>query len=357
MDLTKHLLTHFRFTCRLLRDFRWPFGIFWAVVLLGGWGLHLFYHKRPLDYAEACFQVFLLFFLQPNLEFPQEWYLRPLFFLIPIIGLGALANSLVRMGYLFFAKKRNLVEWQCMVASSYRNHVIIVGAGKVGYHIIRGLLALREQVVAVELKAESPILDDIHDLDVPVIVGNGRHAKTLEQAGARKARVIIAGTNDDLANLDAALTARDLNPNIEVVLRLFDDTLATKFASAFQMPAISVSEVSAPAFIAAATKHKVYHTFELGGHRLHVTDLTISPTGSLAGRTVGDIQTEHAVNIVMHRNAAGVHVNPAHHSVLDQYDTTLVIAPMERLVNLQQANQTAPAATSPRSEKNAQPGC
>src|SRR5262245_9642471 len=123
--------THLRFVLHLLWDFRFPLGVFWAVVLVGGAGLQPYHHKRPLDYPEACYQVFLLFFLQPNLDFPDEWFLRPFFFLVPIIGLGALADSLVRMGYVFFARKRNLPEWQRMIASSYQNHLVVVGAGKV----------------------------------------------------------------------------------------------------------------------------------------------------------------------------------------------------------------------------------
>jgi Trk K+ transport system NAD-binding subunit len=353
MRFVIQLCTHLRFGGYLLWEFRWPLGVFWTVVLAGGAMLHGFYHKQPLAYPEACYQVFLLFFLQPSLPFPEEWFLQPFFFLVPMLGVAALADSLVRMGYLVFARRRNLPEWQRMVASSYRNHIVVVGAGKVGYHIIRGLVAVHEPVVAVEIKTQSLVLDEVHDLGVPVITGNARHQKILEQASVRRARVIILATDDDLANLDAGLTARDLNPKIRVVLRLFDDTLATKFASNFQMPAISVSEVSAPAFIAAATGHKVYQTFELDGHHLHVTDLTISPTGSLAGQLVGQVQGERLVNIVMHRGPGGVLVNPPHDKVLAADDTVLVIAARERLAALEVANRLAPTARecSPHAER------
>ena len=69
---------------------------------------------------------------------------------------------------------------------------------------------------------------------------------------------MIVTTSDDLTNLDAAITARDLNATARIVIRLFDETLATKVAGAFAMPTISTSQVAAPAFIAAATGRKVY---------------------------------------------------------------------------------------------------
>src|SRR5437879_3437528 len=265
MKPPSRLLIHLRFLRYLLWEFRWSLGVFWGLVLLGGLGLHAFYGQKDLHYAEACFHVFTLAFLQPTLEFPTEWYLQPFFFVVPIIGLGAIADSLVRLGYLVFSRKSNLPEWQRMVASLYRRHIVVVGVGKVGYRILTGLAALREPVVAIELQTDSEFLDEARGLGVTVITGNGRHQKILEQAGVGQARAIILATDDDLANLDAALTAREINPKIHVVLRLFDDTLANRFASRFGMPAISTSQVAAPAFIAAATGHKAYHAFQLDG--------------------------------------------------------------------------------------------
>jgi Trk K+ transport system NAD-binding subunit len=358
MGIRTYLLIRLRFGRYLLWEFRWPLAVFWGMVLLGGLGLWKFYHTKEgesLGYAEACFDVFTLAFLQPTLPFPQEWYLQPFFFLAPMIGLGAVANSLVRLGYLVFAQKTNLPEWQRMTASLYRGHIIVVGVGKVGYRVTKELLALRELVVALELKTDSEFMDEIRALGVPVITGNGRHRKTLEQAGAANARAIIVATDDDLANLDSALTAREINPKIQVVVRLFDDTLATKFATRFDMPAISISEVAAPAFIAAATGRKVYHSFRLDSARLHLTDLTIAANSALAGRAVGEIQTEYAVNLVMHRASQGVEVNPAHDTLLAPGDTVLVIAPMERLVKLEAANHANGATAESRSSAQALP--
>src|SRR5262249_7214857 len=159
----------------------------------------------------------------------------------------------------------------------------------------------------------------------------------LEQAGVRKARAVIVSTSDDLTNLDAAMTARDLNADARIVIRLFDETLASKVAGAFAMPTISTSQVAAPAFIAAATGRKIYQGFQLAGQQVHLTDLTICPTGRLVGQTVGDIQSDKRINIVMHQSACSgeVHVNPDPHILLGPGDTILVIAPMEPLMTLE----------------------
>jgi len=249
------------------------------------------------------------------------------------------ADSVIRLAYLMFTQKQKLPEWQRMVASLYRNHVVVVGVGKVGYQVIKGLLELRESVVAVDQAGESLLIDDIRDLGVPIIQGNARYQKTLEQAGVAEARAVILATNDDLANLDSGLTARDINPHARIVLRLFDETLARKVEGAFAMPGISTAQVAAPAFIAAATGRKVYQEFQLSGQTVHLTDIVVSPGGGLIGRGVGDLQADKHVNVVMHQGPAGVNINPNGDVVLGPDDTILVIAPMDRLLALEEENR------------------
>jgi Trk K+ transport system NAD-binding subunit len=172
-------------------------------------------------------------------------------------------------------------------------------------------------------------------------------ATVLEQAGVKQARAVIITTSDDLTNLDVAITARDLNADARIVIRLFDETLAVKVAGAFAMPTISTSQVAAPAFIAAATGRKIYQGFQLAGQQVHFTDLSIRSTGRLVGRTVGDIQADKRINVVMQQGASGVHVNPDPHILLEAGDTILVIAPMDALLELEAMNQAeapAPAA-------------
>jgi Trk K+ transport system NAD-binding subunit len=334
------LLMYLRFSRHILWEFRWPLIVFWTLVIGGGGLLHWFYNHGQLPFVRACHAVFLMIFLESSLDFPDEWYLQPLFFLFPVFGLGAVADSVIRLAFLMFTKKQNLPEWNRMLASLCRNHFIVIGVGKVGYQVIKGLLEMRESVVAIEMASGAPLLGELFDKGVPVIQGNARMASVLEQAGVRQARAVIVSTSDYLTNLDAAVTARDLNPAAKIVIRLFDETLATKVAGAFAMPAISTSQVAAPAFIAAATGRKIYQGFQLAGQYVHLTDITICPTGRLVGRSVGEIQSDKRINIVMHQSSGGVHVNPDPHILLEPDDTILVIAPIESLSMLEGMNHS-----------------
>lgn len=344
-------LVHVRYARYLLYEFRWSLAVFWSLVIVGGAVVHRTYHadgERLYSYGEACYGVFLAIFVEAYLDFPDEWYLQLFFFILPIVGLGAVADSLVRLGFLVFARKGNLPEWHRMIAAVYRNHVIVVGLGTVGYQIAKELLNLRELVAVVERPGvESALIDEIADREVPIVRGDARAAKTLEAAGVKRARAVVLATQDDLANLDAGLTARDLNPNAKIVLRLFDESLAEKVQGSFALPAVSTAKVAAPAFVAAATGRKVYQEFHLAGRNVHMTDLTIHPAGALVGRTVGEIQADSQVNIVMHHGGGVTNVNPDHDVVFRPGDELLAIAPIDRLVDLEQRNRPLPAKAEP----------
>ena len=340
------LRAYLRYVLFLIGEFRVALGVFAATVFIGGVILHHFYHHEYVSLPKAFYSVFLMVFLESGLDFPDEWYLQPLFFIVPIIGLGAVADSVVRLAYLIFTRKRNLPEWQRMVASLYRNHIVVVGLGRVGFRVVTELVEMKEPVVVIDSGVGSSFLDQVLDLRVPVIQGNARLEKVLIDAGVAHARAVILATSDDLTNIDAGLTARDLNPKANIVLRLFDDSLARKISGAFAMPAISTASVSAPAFIAAATDRKVYQTFELSGKKVHMTDIVIHPEGKLIGKNVGTIQADTIVNIVMHQGAEGVNVNPGHSIVLAAGDTILVIAPLDRLIALEGENH--PSGKAPR---------
>src|SRR5438309_483211 len=100
------LLIHWRFLRYLLGEFRWPIVVLVTLVVGGGVVLRLCYRTEPVGLMKAMHSVFMLIFLNSELEFPDEWYLQPLFFIVPLLGLGALADSTLRLAYLIFTQKQ-----------------------------------------------------------------------------------------------------------------------------------------------------------------------------------------------------------------------------------------------------------
>ena len=331
---------YLRFVRYLLWEFRWPLGVFATVVLAGGTTLWLYYRHEPLNFARACHVVFLMIFLESSIDFPDEWYLQPLFFLFPIVGLGAVADSVIRLAFLMFSRKQNQPEWNRMLASLCRNHMVVVGVDRVGYQVIKELLELRETIVAIELASEALLLSELFDRGIPVIQGNARLSTVLEQAGVAAAKAVIVTTGDDLTNLDIALDRQGAQSRWPGSCFGCSTRRWPRGSSGpSRCPSISTSQVAAPAFIAAATGRKVYQGFQLAGQSVHLTDLIVCPSGRLVGKSVGELQADKRVNIVMYQGSSGVNVNPDQDIVLTAGDTILVIAPMEPLLKLEGMNR------------------
>jgi Trk K+ transport system NAD-binding subunit len=99
-----------------------------------------------------------------------------------------------------------------------RDHVVIVGLGRVGRQATVLLQQLDHALTGIELDG----LDD-HSLPLlSVIKGNGTEVAALAAAHIAGARAVLATTPDEWVNLEIALQVRRLNPDCELVIRTGD---------------------------------------------------------------------------------------------------------------------------------------
>lgn len=338
MPRRRTLYAWYRFVLFLLYEFRWATVVFWSLVLLGGWALQGHLGGTPMSFVRACHTVFCMIFFSMPADFPDEWYLQLLFFVVPVIGLGAVADSVVRLGYYVFTSKCKLPEWHRMNALSMRDHIVLCGVGKVGYRILEELLALKVDVVAIDQNSAEELVQEMIDRGVTILIGNARSRHVLQEANVAKARAVIVATDDDLANIDAALTAREINPGIRVVIRLFDDTLAQKVATAFRLPAISTAANAASAFVAAATDREIFQSFQMAGQKFNVAGLKLKPSSRLVGRPVVDVEREFEVKIVLACANGSCASQPAPEALLAEAMQLVVVAPVDAVAKLESAN-------------------
>ncbi len=86
--------------------------------------------------------------------------------------------------------------------------IIIVGGGKVGTYLARGLIKQQHEVVVVEKDArKAQLMTNLLERDVAV-VGDGCDPNVLLQAGVGRADVVVADTGDDEDNLVVVLIAQ-----------------------------------------------------------------------------------------------------------------------------------------------------
>ncbi len=282
--------------------------------------------------VESVYLMLSMIFLQANVDFPEPWYLEIFFFAMPVIGLALLGTGVANLGALLFNKSARGREWEASLASTFSNHVILVGLGKLGYRIVQQLLDFGQEVVAVELDPDKPFIPLARELGVPVLIADGRREDTLEAAGIDRAVSILCCTQDDLANLDIALDAQQRRPDIRVVLRMFDAELARKVERGFGIhTAFSTSGLAAPAFAAAATRAHIEYSFYVDGQLLHVAQVPIESGSPLVGQTVEEVERQYNLTVVMHRRPQERHLHPQSDEVLNAGDGIVVVASLEVL--------------------------
>jgi Trk K+ transport system NAD-binding subunit len=157
-------------------------------------------------------------------------------------------------------------------------HFVVCGLGNVGYRIVEELLQANERVVIIERSRDNPFISTCRRLGAAVIIGDAVVPEALRQARAGTSRAVIATTLDDLANLEIALLARQLNPKQRVVVRLADDALAQTLREVADVRlALSVPNLAAPAFVAALYGDRVHSLFRINRRMLAAVELAVQP--------------------------------------------------------------------------------
>lgn len=134
---------------------------------------------------------------------------------------------------------------------NYKNHIILCGLGRLGYCIADELHKKGEQLVIIESNQESASIEYFRNLNVDVYSGNARHPHVLQDVGAKDCRALISVINDDYINLEIGLNARYFQPNLQLVLRIFDESMADVIKEKFDIHlSKSMSYIAAEEFTA-----------------------------------------------------------------------------------------------------------
>jgi len=96
-------------------------------------------------------------------------------------------------------------------------HVIVVGFGRIGLMLAKGLSAGGAKFVVIEQNEKRAA--DVRALGHLCLVGDATDEGALKEAGIERARTLATVLPDDAANVFIALSARSLNSKIEIIAR------------------------------------------------------------------------------------------------------------------------------------------
>jgi voltage-gated potassium channel len=222
--------------------------------------------------------------------------------------------------------------------SKLRNHFIICGAGRVGSHLIRGLLGGEETFIVIEKDQQK--VAELLDLGVIVLVRDATLEESLREAGVEHARGLAACLPDDADNVYVVLTARDLNPQLHIVARAAEEQAESKLiragANRVVAPtiigghrmAMALTKPAVDDFLGSITANKLELAFE---------QLEVGPASELAGQRLSETNIRSELDIVVvsiRRSHGQILFNPGGEAIIEIGDVLIAIGHAESLMKL-----------------------
>ncbi len=98
-----------------------------------------------------------------------------------------------------------------------KDHIIVCGYGKVGKNIVSNLI--KEKIPFVVIEKETAAIEILSRNNLLYVIGDATYRETLEMAGTSRGKVLISCLSNDADNLYVIMEAREMNPDIHLILR------------------------------------------------------------------------------------------------------------------------------------------
>ncbi|MFI9045469.1 NAD-binding protein [Streptomyces sp. NPDC053427] len=178
-------------------------------------------------------------------------------------------------------------------AEDLTDHIVLVGLGKIGTRVLAQLRTTEHRVVAIERDPRARGVALARELGVPLLLEDAGAPGVLDRARIRQSKSLLVLTRDDGENLDIVMAARESNPRVRVVMRLYDDDFAATVSRTMRASypdattrSRSVSALAAPSFAAAMMGRHVLGVMPVERGSLLFTTVDVAGHPELEGRSV-----------------------------------------------------------------------
>jgi trk system potassium uptake protein TrkA len=182
-------------------------------------------------------------------------------------------------------------------------YIIVVGGGKIGYHLAKALLAEGHEILVIE-KDRARIDFISGELGSICLLGDGCEASTLADAGTGRADMLIAVTGDDEDNLVSCqvakhkfnvpqTVARSSNPKNETLFRLLGIDVT-----------VSSTNVIMENIEKEVPTHLLTHLMTLSDRGMEIVEVKITAGASSVGKRIKDLEMPQGseLTLIMRRD-------------------------------------------------------
>ncbi len=232
-----------------------------------------------------------------------------------------------------------------MTVSRAGMYIIVVGGGKVGFHLAKELVEASHEVLVIEQDPEkaAEIQEELGDI---VMSGDGCEATVLDKAGTSRADMLLAVTGDDEDNLVACQVAKERfnvartvarinNPKNEEIFRVLNVDITVSATSAI----MAHIEPELPT-------HRLTTLTKLGGAGLEIVELRIPDDSRVAGKRIREVLLPYQSMILLVVSEDGLPKVPSADTMVSPGDVVVAVTLQESENALREALLLPPPARS-----------
>jgi hypothetical protein len=172
-----------------------------------------------LELVVNTFHIAVMERVVDNSQGPLPWILS---FLLPLLTLLLVGEGVLRFVSIYVNRKDHKKEWDEIMVTTFKDHIVVCGVGELGKSIIRRIVVAQPKyhVVFVELKPDVLVELGLSGDQYIHIQGDMTDLNVLNKANCSKAKMVIVSSGSDTLNLETALKVFGINSKAEIWIKL-----------------------------------------------------------------------------------------------------------------------------------------
>lgn len=302
---------------RLIEGWSWLESMYMVAITMSTVG---FREVRPLSTGGHLFTVFFIMLSVGTIGF----------------ALAQLVNFALEGHIGGFRRERRMQN----LIDKLSEHVIVCGYGRVGQEIVHELRLHGGTAMIIDLE---PPIDELDSEKICYLKGNATSEEVLLQAGILRARCLIAAMDSDTENVFTVLTARTLNPDLQLIARASEPGTSRKLMMVGANRVISPYVTSGRRMAAMAIQPEVVDFLEqfnqpLDDIGLELGKVEVMPQSELDQSSLAqiDLRRRSGAMVLAVYTSAGVVFNPDAHMQLQSGQRLMVLGSRQQLIKLKE---------------------
>ncbi len=249
------------------------------------------------------------------------------------------------VGYTVFAGTQLVVEGEInkiltrrrsmKAIEKLRNHFIICGFGRMGSFVCEQLHARGIPFVVVEDKVE--VQDKVVQAGHYLAPGDATEEDVLLAASIKNARGLVSVLNSDASNVYVVLTARELNPELEIIARAAEESAQSRLMRAGATRVVSPYQIGGMRMVMGIVKPTVMDFLQVAmDHKKMDVDLAevqVAENSAYSGKKLIDTDLRKELNLIIiaiKKSDGRMEFNPGPNTVIHDNDTLIAMGKSKR---------------------------